>query len=234
MQIALAPDSMLKKRIVPLIFFAVILLVLLSSCASERFVPPALSDGPRADRDLKIAVLATVSDARTEPQPKDAAAELQADLTRIYGSTFEWGGTASPAPPGRVSVRITIRTLGAFYGKRLLSVKEYTERLSASHEKATTTWEPVLASASGQQSVLAAIVPAEGWWNGLAWIDLEIEDSRGPTPVGFILPLAAEHREAGRGRASGDQAALTAWQRASSRLLAAPDAVVLVMKQDER
>ncbi len=212
---------------------ALLLLALLSGCATERYVPPALSDGPRPGMGLSVPVLGAVVDTRTERQPADAAAELQADLARIYGSTFEWNQPTRPTPLGRVSVRVTISQFGAFYGKRLISLKEYTDSLSLAHEQATRTWEPVLAAVTGRQYVVAGYPHTEGWWNGIARIDLDIEDNRGKFPVRFILPVVAEHREAGRGSASGDQAALTAWQGVSARLLAALDAVVLVMREEQ-
>ena len=40
--------------------------------------------------------------------PGQAAAELQADLVRIYGSAMEWNPALTTTPSGRVSLRITI------------------------------------------------------------------------------------------------------------------------------
>ncbi len=216
------------------VLFAALFAALISSCATERYVSPALSDGPRTGLHPRQPVLAAVLDARPEPMPQNAAAELQADLTRIYGSSFEWAGTAAATPPGRVSIRIHIIAFGAYYGKRFISTKEYTDALTRAHEKATDTWEPVLGSIAGQNAVLAGSLPAEGWWNGIARIDLEIEDTRGAVPIRFILPVAGEHREAGRGSSSGDLAALEAWERTAPRLLAALDAVFGVLQDEQR
>jgi len=67
-----------------------IVLAGISGCATERHIAPTLSDSPRSGLDLKPPILFAVFDGRASQKPKDAAAQLQEDLKRIYGSSIEW------------------------------------------------------------------------------------------------------------------------------------------------
>jgi hypothetical protein len=42
-----------------------------------------------------------VFDGRATQEPKDAAPQLQADLTRLYGSAIEWVDYFTKTPPGK-------------------------------------------------------------------------------------------------------------------------------------
>jgi hypothetical protein len=87
---------------------------------------------------------------------------------------------------------------------------------------------------SAQQSVLAGSLSGEGWWNGAAWIDLEVQDYRGAKPISFTLPIVAEHRESNMwGYSSGDKAARIAWQRVSVQLTRAMDTIFRFVRDQQ-
>src|SRR5262249_34326897 len=95
-------------------------------------------------------------------------------------------------------------------------------------------WGPVVGSVSSQQSILANSLSGEGWWNGAAWIDLEVEDNRGPKRIKFVLPIVAEHRENNTwGYTSGDKAARIAWDNASAQLTRAIDAIARTIRDQQ-
>jgi hypothetical protein len=74
----------------------------------------------------------------------------------------------------------------------------------------------------------------EGWWNGAAWIDLEVQDYRGAKPISFTMPIAAEHRESNMwGYASGDKAASTAWQVVAAQLTRAMDNIFRTLRDEQ-
>jgi hypothetical protein len=95
-------------------------------------------------------------------------------------------------------------------------------------------WGPVVGSISSEQSVLGGSLSGEGWWNGAAWIDLEVQDYRGPKLVTFTLPIVAEQRESNMwGYASGDRAAKAAWNQVGTQLTRAMDAIARAVRDQE-
>src|SRR4030042_5755617 len=104
-----------------LLAFTSVILVVIAGCATERYVSPRISEVPRAGFVLNPPILGAVFDGRITQEPKDSASQLQADLSRIYGSSIEWNEYFTKTPPGRVAVRVRIVTLGATFGSRLVS-----------------------------------------------------------------------------------------------------------------
>ncbi len=213
---------------------AMIIFFVFTGCATERHISPTLSEAPRTGLDLKPPILGAVFDGRATQEPKKVASQLQADLSRIYGSSIEWNEYFIKTPPGRVVVRIRIVTLGASFGSRLISTVAFANAVSSAQVSATGPWGPVVGSVSAQQSILAGSLSAEGWWNGAAWIDLEVQDYRGAKPISFTVPIVAEHRESNMwGYASGDNAARTAWQRVAVQLTRAMDTVFRTVRDQQ-
>jgi hypothetical protein len=217
---------MVRIKLLKIAMSAMIVLGLLTGCATERHISPRMSEAPRLGLDLKSPILGSVFDGRATQESKDAASQLQADLSRIYGTSIEWNDYFKKTPQGRVAIRIRIVTLGASFGSRLVSSIAFANAVGSAQASATGPWGPVVGSVSSQQSIFAGSFSGEGWWNGAAWIDLEVQDYRGSTPINFTLPIVAEHRESNVwGYSSGDKAARIAWQRVSVQLTRAMDTI---------
>jgi len=175
-----------------------------------------------------------VYDGRATREPKDAADTLQADLNRLYGSSIEWSNYFAKTPAGRVSIRFRIVTLGASFGGRLVSSAAFASAVRSAQASATGPWGPVVGSVSSEQSVFAGSFSGEGWWNGAAWVDLEVQDYRGPKPIAFTWPIVAEHRESNMwGYASGDRAEKTAWNRVGAQLTRAMDVIARTVRDQQ-
>ena len=212
----------------------IIVLAGISGCATERHIAPTLSDSPRSGLDLKPPVLCAVFDGRASQEPKDAAAQLQEDLKRIYGSSIEWSNYFTKTPPGRVAVRVRLVTLGATFGSRLISTVAFADAVSSAQGSAIGSWGTVVGNISAQQTLFAGSFSGEGWWNGAAWIDLEVQDCRAAKPVSFTLPIVAEHRESNMwGYSSGDKAARIAWQQVSVQLTRAMDTIFRTVRDQQ-
>lgn len=211
-----------------------IALALFGGCATERYIAPTLSEPPRTGLELKPPILGAVFDGRATQDPKNAASQLQADLSRIYGTSIEWDSYFTKTPQGRVAVRVRIVTLGASFGSRLVSSTAFANAVSSAQTSATGPWGSVVGNVSAQQSVLAGSLSGEGWWNGAAWIDLEVQDYRGDKPISFTLPIVAEHRESNMwGYSSGDKAARISWQRVSVQLTRAMDTIFRAVRDQQ-
>ena len=91
---------MLRIKLVQIAMVAIIVLALLTGCATERHISPTISEAPRAGLELKPPILGAVFDGRATQEPKDAASRLQADLSRIYGTSIEWNDYFNKTPPG--------------------------------------------------------------------------------------------------------------------------------------
>ncbi len=219
----------LKIAVLPLIVLAAF-----CGCATERYIAPEISEPPRTGLELNPPILGAVFDGRANQEPEDAASLLQSDLSRIYGSSIEWENYFSKAPKGRVTFRIRIVTLGASFGNRLVSSTAFANAVNSAQASASGAWGSVVENVSTQQSVLAGSLSGEGWWNGAAWIDLEVQDYRGSTPISFTLPIVAEHRESNMwGYSSGDKAARIAWQRVSVQLTRALDTILRTVRDQQ-
>jgi hypothetical protein len=224
----------LKRKHLQIAMTLMIVLAVFTGCATERHISPMLSEAPRAGLDLKPPVLGAVFDGRATQEPKGPASQLQADLTRIYGPSIEWNDYFTKTPPGRVAVRIRIVTLGASFGSRLISTISFANAIASAQVGATGLWGPVVGSVSSQQTVFAGSFSGEGWWNGAAWLDLEVQDYRGAVPIGFTMPIVAEHRESNMwGYASGDKAARTAWQRVAVQLTRTIDTIFRTVRDEQ-
>lgn len=209
-------------------------LVVFGGCATERHISPTLSESPRTGLQLNPPVCGAIFDGRGTQEPKDAASQIQADLSRIYGTSIEWDNYFTRTPQGRVAVRVRIVKLGSSFGSRLVSSTAFANAVSSAQVSATGPWGPVIGDVTAQQSVLAGSLSGEGWWNGAAWIDLEVQDYRGSKPISFTLPIVAEHRESNIwGYSSGDKAARIAWQRVSVQLTRAMDTIFRVIRDEQ-
>lgn len=225
---------MMKNRYLKVAMAFVTGIVVFTGCATERHISPTISEFPRTGLDLKPPVLGAVFDGRPNQEPKDAASQLQDDLRRIYGSSIEWNNYFTKTPPSRVAVRVRLVTLGASFGSRLVSSVAFTNAVSSAQGSATGPWGSVVGSVSAQQSVFAGSLSGEGWWNGAAWIDLEVQDYRGAKPINFTLPIVAEHRESNIwGYSSGDKAARIAWQQVSAQLTRAIDTIFRAVRDEQ-
>jgi hypothetical protein len=211
-----------------------LLTVFISGCATERSITPTLSEAPRAGLELKPPILGAVFDGRASKSAEDIAQQLQSDLHQIYGASIQWDNYFARTPPGRITMRVRIVTLGSSFGSRLVSSTAFANAVGSAQGSATSSWGTVVGSISSQQSMFAGSFSGEGWWNGAAWIDLEIQDNRGTTPVSFTLPIVAEHRESNMwGYSSGDKAARIAWERVSVQLTRAIDAIVRAVRDQQ-
>ena len=214
----------------------VVATLLLGACATDRAISPTISAAPRTGLVVSPPIIGAVYDGRAKQEPKEAAATLQADLTRLYGPSIEWSDYFSKTPAARVSVRFRIVTLGASFGSRLVSSAAFATAVGSAQASATGPWGPVVGSISTEQSVLGlgGSFSGEGWWNGAAWVDLEVQDYRGPKPVTFTLPIVSEHRESNMwGYTSGDRAANVAWDRVGTQLTRAMDAIARTVRDQQ-
>src|SRR3989304_9183056 len=211
---------MLRSKYLQISLALITVLIVCTGCATaDRHILPKLSEPPRVGLDLKPPILGAVFDGRANQAPKDAVLQLQTDLKRIYGSSIEWVDYFSKTPSGRVTVRVRIGTLGASFGSRLISNVALANAVSSAQGAATGPWGNVVSSSSSHQSVFSSSFSGEGWWNGSAWVDIEVQDYRGTVPISFVMPIVAEHRESNTwGYASGDKAVNTAWQQGAIQI----------------
>ena len=131
---------MMKINKLKIIVSALIVLAVLSGCATERNIAPNISEPPRTGLELSPPILGAVFDGRTSQKPKDAASQLQSDLSRIYGSSIEWADYFSKVSQGRVAIRIRIVKLGASFGSRLVSSTAFANAVSSAQACATPKW----------------------------------------------------------------------------------------------
>jgi hypothetical protein len=212
-----------------MVFFSIF-----AGCETERYISPTLSESTRTDLFLKPPILGAVFDGRATQDPKDAVSQLQADLSRIYGSSIEWNNYFTKTPQGRVAVRVRIVMLGASFGSRLISTAVFANAVTSAQGSATGPWGSVVGNVTAQQSVFGGAFTGEGWWNGAAWVDLEVQDNRGANPVNFTIPIVAEHRKFNMcGYASGDKAAQAAWKRVSVQLTRALDTIFRTVRDQQ-
>lgn len=224
----------MRIRHLRIAIIAMVVFSIFAGCATERYISPTLSESTRTGLSLKPPILGAVFDGRATQDPKDAVSQLQADLGRIYGSSIEWNNYFTKTPQGRVAVRVRIVMLGASFGSRLISTAVFANAVTSAQGTATGPWGPVVGNVTAQQSVFGGAFTGEGWWNGAAWIDLEVQDNRGANPVNFTIPIAAEHREFNMcGYASGDKAAQTAWKRVSVQLTRALDTIFRTVRDQQ-
>lgn len=210
----------------------------LVACSTFREIQPRIPVQPRTGLEVRPAVFFSLFDGRTGSAQIDILGPLQNDLSQIYGNSIEWKNYFEKPVQGRVTLRIRIIMLGATFGSRLISSSSFATALSNAKTKATVNiynqnspWGKIIADVEGsstsQQLVLGGSFSGEGWWNGAAWVDVEIQDLRGAQPVIFTLPIAGEFRESNMwGYASGDRAAREAWNKVSTILMRVLDSTL--------
>nr|WP_321514461.1 hypothetical protein [uncultured Pseudodesulfovibrio sp.] len=176
----------------------------------------------------------SVFDGRVSNDQTNTAFQIKADLQKIYGSSIQWSDYFSPVTPNRVTIRLRIINLGASFGSRIVSSTAFLTATTEAQAHAVGPWSDVAITASSQQSVMAASIQTEGWWNGAAWVDLEVQDLRGSQPISFILPIVAEHQESNVwGYASGDKAAEVAWLKAATQLTRILDIILRTVRDTQ-
>lgn len=205
-----------------------------AGCATQRSIKPLIKTAPRVGLHLKTPVLMSVYDGRTNPLNPGAAATLKAQLQKIYGSNLRWVPYFQKTPSGRVSVRLRIIKLGAKFGSRIISSVAYTNALQSAQVSATGPWGPVVGSVSGTSSVLSGSFSGEGWWNGAAWLDVQIQDNRTSRTYHVTIPLAAEdHKSNILGYASANKAVRAAWNDVATQLTRVMDGILRTLRDAE-
>ena len=205
-----------------------------AGCATERYVTPKITSAPRTGLNLKTPVLASVYDGRTNGADPEAASALQSELTNIYAENFQWVPYFDPVPKGRVGIRVRIVMLGSSFGSRLISTTNFETAIQSAHFSATGPWTTIVGTATGTSTIFGGSFTGEGWWNGAAWIDVEIQDNRGRSPNRFTIPLASEDKESNMwGYSSGDKAASKAWENASAQLTRTLDEVFRALRDSD-
>ena len=216
------------------LFVNILLILICTGCATERYISPKIATSPRTAITLKNPILSAVYDGRTMGEDQGAASSLRAELSQIYGNNLQWTSYFESVPKGSVSIKFRIIELGSSFGSRLISSVTYATAVQSAQVSATGPWGPVVGTAPGSSSVYGGSFSGEGWWNGAAWIDLEIQDNRSTHLKRFNIPLAAEHRESNMwGYSSGDKAARKAWEIVSAQLTRAIDEVLRVLRDSE-
>ena len=234
--ICVSPARNVEGMIRTINLFLVLSMFICNGCATERYMKTlAINTSPRASLTLKLPVLASVYDGRVSGADQNAVDSLQSELTKIYGSSLEWVPYFDPVPVDRVAIRVRIVTLGSSFGSRLVSSSTYATAIQSTQFSVTGPWRQVIGSATGRSSIFANSFSGEGWWNGAAWIDVEVQDNRASPPIRFTIPLAAEHRESNMwGYSSGDRAVRKAWENVSGQLTRTIDEVLRVLRDTGR
>lgn len=206
---------------------------LVPGCATERTGVPSIAAAPRSDLRLSRPVIGSVFDGR--PSGDTPIAEtLRADLARIYGPTMVWRDYFARVPQGDVAMRFRVVALGSVFGSRIISAGAVSTANARAQGSVTGPWGAVVAQATAQQTVFSGAMAAEGWWNGAAWVDVEIEGNRPNQRTRLTIPLVAEHRESNAwGYGSGDRAARVAWERVSAQLIRVVDSSLRILRDEE-
>jgi hypothetical protein len=216
------------------LYLGVLLILFCSGCTPEQYVAPTLPASPRTSVTLKNPILAEVSDDRSERGSRKAVSSLKAELTQIYGDNLHWVSDLEAVPKGTVSLQIRIVEMGSSLGSRRISSATYASAVKSAQAAATGPWGPVVSSATESSTIYGGTFSGQGWWNGAAWIDMEIQDNRSSPPIRFTIPLAAEYRVSNKWLyLSGDKAARKAWERVSVQLTHAIDDVLRVLRDSE-
>jgi hypothetical protein len=214
------------------LYLGVLLILFSSGCATERSATPTLSASPRTSITIKNPVVAAVSDDRKAGGDSGAASSLRAELAQVYGDNLRWAPYSESVPKGDVSLKISIIKLGSSFGNRLISPADYASALKSARAKAKGPWRAVVDSAAKSSTVYGGTFTGDGWWNGAAWVDIEVHDNRRASPIRFTIPLAAEYRVSNRWwHYSGDKAARKAWENVSVQLTQAIDEVLQMVRK---
>ena len=205
----------------------------LLGCATQRTFQPKILEPPRTGISLQRQLLCSVVDGRPVDEQERAPSNLQADLAAIYGESLRWIPYFSKTPDGHVAIKMKLQVASAQFGAQVISATPYTAAIDRLSVYATTPWGPIISSVRDSASFANTTVAAQGWWDGAAWIDVQIEDNRSGSTVSFVLPIVSERRESNLlGYASGDRAVTLAWQQVSRQLLDLIDRVFLKMVEE--
>ena len=134
---------------------------------------------------------------------------------------------------GRLSIKYRIINLGSTFGSRIISSATYATAVSQYQLTVPNAWNQVFVNGTSSTSIQSASFSGSGWWNGAAWVDVEIDDNRLNKHSKFVIPLAAEHQESNLwGYSSGDKAALIAWQSVAAQVTRITDAILISVRDD--
>ena len=203
-------------------------------CATERYVTPKITSAPRAACSSKIQSSRPYTTAERpeliQKLPLRYRPNLRTSTEVIFG-----GCHFDPVRKVGVAVRIRIVMLGSSFGSRLISSANFETAVQSARVSMTGPWGSVFGTATGTSTVFGGSFTGEGWWNGAAWIDVEIQDNRSDTPSHFTVPIASEDKESNIwGYSSGDKAASKAWETASAQLTRTVDEVLRTVRDSER
>lgn len=208
----------------------VLLATFLASCATDRDIIPKIDTTPRLGFSLEAPVLISVYDGRTDRTDDSASKRLKSDLANIYGRNIEWTDYFANTSDGRIALRIRIVTLGASFDSRLISSSTYTSATQNTAGTATGPWGAVAINSQSNTSIMGGNFTGEGWWNGAAWVDLEVHDKRLANNTRFTVPIASENRQSNTwGYASGDIAGDKAWRSAANQLILNIDQILRIV-----
>lgn len=206
----------------------------LFGCATERSISPTIGTEPRHDLTLTTPVQASVFDGRTSGNQDQASTQLKNELGRIYGSSLEWVPYFRETSIDRVSIKYRILKLGADFGSRIITTSAYASAVQSYQASVPNPWNPLFISGVSNTSVQAGSFAGEGWWNGGAWVDIEVTDNRSGVQSSFTIPIAAEHRESNVwGYSSGDKAAQKAWESVANQIIRITDSVLQIVRDSE-
>jgi hypothetical protein len=179
---------------------------------------------------LSRPVIGSVFDGRPTPDNAPIAETLRTDLARIYGPSIAWREYFARVPSGDVAMRFRIVTLGSVFGSRIISAAAVSSATARMQGSAAGPWGTVVAQAVAQQTAFSGGMAAEGWWNGAAWVDIEIADNR-TRPTRLTIPVVADHRESNTwGYGSADRASRVAWERVSVQLIRIVDSSLRMLR----
>jgi hypothetical protein len=209
--------------------------LVLVGCATYRTILPEISESPRDGLSLKTPVIVAVLDGRGDKtDTKQISQTLRDGLKRVYGNSVELRDYFSKPEADRVLIRIRILSLGANFGSRLISNVAIENSTSRASVVATSGWRAVVASGNSTQNIFASSFSGEGWWIGSAWIELDIQDNRNLSNVGFTLPIVAETKESNMmGYRSANNAAANAWKIVSAQMFRTLDKVLIKLRDEE-
>jgi len=203
-------------------------------CATERYIAPKISTGPRIGITLETPILVSIYDGRTSGENQESVIILKNELSRIYGNNFKWISYFDEIPNGRIALRFRIVELGSSFGSRLISSVRFENAIQSAQLSASGPLGSVIGSASGSSSTFGSSFSGEGWWNGAAWVDVEIQDKRVGVNNSLKVPLAAEHKESNMwGYSSGDKAARKAWEKVSAQLTRTIDEILRIVRNSK-
>ncbi len=210
-----------------------VLWLALIGCATERPFLPQIEPPPRAPVVLRQPLRFSILDDRRKKHDSEAVVEaLRTGMASAYGSAFEWTPYFQPTPEGAIAIRIRLLACQAQFGSVL---RPSTGVYSPAHRPArdSPVWRNVTVVATGMNSALVTGIPALGWWIGVAWVSVEVDDQRFDK-IRFTVSLARETKEPNDdGYRSADRASRRAWGALSNDLIRLLDAIGVAVRDRE-